>query len=81
MRTTLIPVTVDTFETQRWRKGSKSDDSYEEDSLEAAKTVTVTRMATPRGPIPVTVDTFEALGGRGGIHGQVGGGNAERRCI
>ena len=28
--------------------------------------MTVTRMATPRGPIPVTVDTFEASGGRGG---------------
>ena len=31
--------------------------------------MTVTRMATPRGPIPVTVDTFEASGGR------VGGGD------
>ena len=62
--------------------GSKSDDSYEEGSFQAAKTVTVTRMATPRGPIPVTVDTFEALGGTGAIHGgQVGGGNAERRRI
>ena len=27
--------------------------------------MTVTRMATPRGPIPVTVDTFEASGGTG----------------
>ena len=48
--------------------------------------MTVTRMATPRGPIPVTVDTFEALGGRGGGRiplggGGGGGGNAERRRI
>ena len=45
--------------------------------------MTVTRMATPRGPIPVTVDTFEASGGRGGggeIAG-MGGGNAERGRI
>ena len=27
--------------------------------------MTVTRMATPRGPVPVTADTFEASGGRG----------------
>ena len=27
--------------------------------------MTVMRMATPRGPIPVTVDTFEASGGGG----------------
>ena len=26
--------------------------------------MTVTRMATPRGPIPVTVDTFDTSGGR-----------------
>ena len=38
--------------------------------------MTVTRMATPRGPIPVTVDTFEASGGPGGggYHGGGGGG-------
>ena len=36
--------------------------------------MTVTRMATPSGPIPVTVDTFEALGGRGGGGGGGGGG-------
>ena len=38
--------------------------------------MTVTRMATPRGPIPVTVDTFEASAwtGGGGYHG--GGGGA-----
>ena len=42
---------------------SKSDDSYEEGSFQASKTMTVTRMATPRGPIPVTVDTLEASGG------------------
>ena len=40
--------------------------SYEEGSFQASKTMTVTRMATPRGPIPVTVDTFEASGGPGG---------------
>ena len=47
--------------------------------------MTVTRMATPRGPIPVTVDTFEASGhwgGGGGIPlGGGGGGNPERRRI
>ena len=35
--------------------------------------MTVTRMATPRGPIPVTVDTVEASGGKGrggGYHGE-----------
>ena len=60
---------------------SKIDDSYEEGSFQASKTMTVTRMATPRGPIPVTVDTFEASGGRGGggedtmgYHGGGGGG-------
>ena len=44
----------------------------------------VTRMATPRGPIPVTVDTFEASGGTGGgdtIGAGGGVGNAERRRI
>ena len=39
---TLMPVTVDTFETR-----AKSDDSYEEGSFQASKTMTVTRMATP----------------------------------
>ena len=44
--------------------------------------MTVTRMATPRGPIPVTVDTFEASGGTGGGDTRGGGGgNAERRRI
>ena len=42
---------------------SKSDDSYEEGSFQASKPMTVTRMATTWGPIPVTVDTFEASGG------------------
>ena len=50
------------------------------EALRCQKTTTVTRMATPRGPIPVTVGTFEAchwgwgdtLGGEGGV------GNAER---
>ena len=31
----------------------------------SSKTMTVTKMATPRGPILVTVDTFDALGGGG----------------
>ena len=39
---------------------TKSQDNYEEGSFQASETMTVTRMATPRGPIPVTVDTFEA---------------------
>ena len=43
--------------------------------------MTVTRMATPRGPIPVTVDTFEALAGGMGCAYLAGGGNAERRRI
>ena len=46
--------------------------------------MTVTRMAMPRGPIPVTVDTFEASGGRGeGVipWGWGWGGNAERGRI
>ena len=45
--------------------------------------MTVTRMATPRGPIPVTVDTFEASGGTGGggIPWAGGVGNAERGRI
>ena len=47
---------------------SKSDDTYEEGSFQASKTMTATRMATARGPIRVTVDTFEAFGGvEGGI--------------
>ena len=37
--------------------------------------MTVTRMATPRGPIPVTVDTFEALKHQGGgVGGWIAGG-------
>ena len=39
--------------------------------------MTVTRMATLRGPIPVTVDTLEASGGTGG-GGYHGGGGWER---
>ena len=38
--------------------------------------MTVTRMATPRGPIPVTVDTVEASGG--GVGGGYHGGGWER---
>ena len=58
---------------------SKSDDSYEEGSFQASKTMTVTRMATSRGPIPVTLDTFEALGGRrwGDTMGGVGTRSAD----
>ena len=39
--------------------------------------MTITRMATPRGPIPVTVDTFEASGGTGGGGDTMGGGGWE----
>ena len=56
---------------------SKSDGSYEEGSFQASKTMTVTRMATPRGPIPVTVDTFEASGGR--VGGDTMGGGVGTR--
>ena len=55
---------------------SKSDDSKEERSFQASKTMTVTRMTTPRGPIPLTVDTFEASAGTGwggGCRGGLGG--------
>ena len=45
----------------------KSDDSYQDGGFEASKTTTVTRMATPRGSIPVTVGTFEAWRVRAGI--------------
>ena len=37
--------------------GAKGDDSYEDGGFQASKTRTATRMATPRGPIPVT-DAF-----------------------
>ena len=47
--------------------------------------MTVTRMATQRGPIPVTVDTFQASGGRcGGVGGDsmgAEGGNAAQTHI
>ena len=42
--------------------------------------MTVTRMATPSGPIPVTVHTFEALLGGGDTMGG-GAGHAERGHI
>ena len=40
--------------------------------------MTVTRMATPRGPVPVTVDTFETSGGRGEGGDTMGGMGAYR---
>ena len=52
IRTTLIPVTVGTFETIRHVRGVKLDDSYEDGGIEASKTTIITRMATPRGSIP-----------------------------
>ena len=83
MSTTLMPVTVDTFETRRRHIGPKVTTVTKEGSFPASKTMTVTRMATPRVSIPVTVDTFEASGGgRGwGWDTRGGGGNAERRRI
>ena len=46
------------------------------------KTTTVTRMATPRAPIPVTVGTFEACHwGGGGEYHWGGAGHAQRRTI
>ena len=50
-------------------RGIKHDAIYEDGGFEASKTTTVTRMATPRGSIPVIVGTFEAcgVGGGGGI--------------
>ena len=53
----------------------KIDDSYQDGGSEGSKTMTVTRMATPRGPIPVIVGTFEAY--HGGVGGE-GAGNAQR---
>ena len=47
-------------------RGIRTDDSYEDGGFEASKTMTVTRMATPKGSIAVTVGIFEAGGGRGG---------------
>ena len=49
-------------------QGVKTGDSCEDGGFEASKTTTATRMATPRGSIPVTVGTVEAWGvGVGGI--------------
>ena len=72
-RATLIPVTVGSFAARQ--------------KLEGSKMTTITRMATPRGPIPVTAGTFEAYhwGGVGGWGGGIplrmgGGGGWERRA-
>ena len=43
--------------------------------------MTITRMATPRGPIHVPVDTFEALGGVGGDTWKGSGVGTEHRRI
>ena len=43
-------------------RGVKTDESYEDGGFEASKTTTVTRIATPKGSIPVTVSTVEAWG-------------------
>ena len=43
-------------------RGVKTDDSYKDGGFEASKTMTVTRMATPGGFIPVTLGTSEAWG-------------------
>ena len=64
-----------------------TDDSYQERGSETPQTTTVTRMASPRGPISVTVGTVEAyLGGLKGVDiigggGGGGAGNALRRTI
>ena len=76
MSTTLMPVTVDTFETRQRHIGAKvttvtrkaafsvkNDDSYED--------------GDPEGPIPVTVHTFEASGGTGGGYDWGGGRGAQ----
>ena len=71
-------------------RGVKIDDSYEDGGFQASKTATVTRMATPRGSIPVTVGTFEACGVGGGMGGIPLGGipfggprtiGIQRKCI
>ena len=63
IRTTLIPVTVGTFFRDVANlRGVTTDDCYQDGGFEALKKTTVTRMATPRGSIPVTVGTFEAWG-------------------
>ena len=78
MRTTPIPVTVGTLEARRQHEGPKvttCDDSYQDGGFEAPKTTTVTRMATPKGLIPVTPGTFEAFDGGGGSGGVPLGGS------
>ena len=68
-------------------RGVKTNDSYEDAGFEASNTTTVTRMATPRGSIPVTVGNFEAggVGGGGGYHLRGEGAwrteNREDRCV
>ena len=72
-----MPVTVDTFETRR-RHISPKVTTVTRKAAQASKTMTVARMATPRGPIPLTVDTFEASGGREGWGGDTMWGGGER---
>ena len=62
-------------------RGIKIDDSYEDGGFEASQTTTVTRMATPRGSIPVTVGTFEAWGLGGWVVIPLGGGLANREHV
>ena len=68
MRTTQVHLTVGTFETRREHKGLKvtTVTSHEDGGFDASKTMTFTRMATPKSPIPLTVDTLEAYAGGGG---------------
>ena len=54
MRTTPIPVPVSTFETRRRHEGLKVTKANKDGGFATPKTMTVTRMATPRGPILVT---------------------------
>ena len=50
-------------------RGVKADDSsYEDGGFEESKTTTVTRMATPRGSVPVALLKRGGLG-VGGYHG------------
>ena len=69
MSTTLMPVSVDAFETRRRHIGPKVTTVTRKAAVRRQKTMTVTRMATPRGPIG------------GGYQGGGWVGNAECRRI
>ena len=77
MRIAAIFVTVGTLETQR--KRIRNDDGYEDGCFDDPKTTTVSKMATPRGPIPVLLGILEAYkGGELGVRRIPCGGLSNR---